>query len=125
MIEVVVATAVGSLIGIVVGGIIVGTVSREWGRKVARLVGRVDTLEGQRMTGVERRLDKIEDGGCVVGRQVLEKLTHVTSMLAKVDLKLDRIAETTAKQAAEIAANSHYIGNLDKSFQRHRETAHG
>jgi HAMP domain-containing protein len=118
-----VSHAISAAIAAVVGAFVGRSVSRP-DAKIDKLDRDVTQLRDERIVRVEGRLDRVEDNGCAVGRQVLAKLEHATGMLTKLDLKMDRIAETTAKQAAEIAANNKYVGNLDKSLQRHKETAH-
>ena len=53
-----------------------------------------------------------------------QQLKSMNAQLGKIDGKLDRISETTSGQAKEIRANEKFIDNLDKSFQRHKETDH-
>jgi len=117
--------AISAAIAAVVGVFVGRSVDKGKDAKLDRLDRDVTQLKDERVVRVEARLDRVEESGCVVGRQVLTQLEHANGMLMKLDHKLDRIAETTASQAAKIEANHDYIGNIDKSLQRHRETAHG
>lgn len=105
-------------------GILVNAAIKRRDREHEALKADVRELGERRMAQVEKKLERMETGGCSIGQKVLENLKAATGMLTKVDIKLDRIAETTARQAAEIQGNAHYIANVDKSLQRHKETAH-
>jgi uncharacterized coiled-coil protein SlyX len=96
-----------------------------------RLKRRLDDLEERRMTQlevslgkVERTIDQLGRDGCRVGTRVSEKLDQVADQLGRMDAKLDRIAETTAGQEANIGANAQYIRNVDGALQRHKEMAY-
>lgn len=123
----------GTLVDSLVGGAVTGALAvatmkimldRVF-RRQDRSDARIDDLEDRRVTQIERTLEKVQDGGCSVGRTIAQKIDQGNALLTKLDLKLDRIAEDTASQAAKIEANHHYIENLDKSLQRHKEAAHG
>jgi len=113
-----------------VGSIVAGTglvfaLLRQKFAKVDRIEADMTQLKDQRVARLEKDVERVRENGCVVGREVLQKLDHANGMLGKLDLKLDRIAEDTAGQAAKIDANNAYIRNIDSSLQRHKETAHG
>ena len=117
------------MIGTVIIQAVVGLLSGLAGMLIgARMSGRtgrrLDDLEANRITRIERDLDRLSTDGCRTGACVAQQLKSMNAQLGKIDGKLDRISETTSGQAKEIRANEKFIDNLDKSFQRHKETDH-
>lgn len=86
----------------------------------ADLKRSVKKLETERIVKLENRLDKHIEDDC--SQRILAKIETILDEQNKMDAKLDRIGEDTAKQAAQIAANASYIANLDSSFQQHKIT---
>ena len=116
------APAFGSFAGIIIGSGIVALWLKSRESRVTQLEGEVGKLRDRTVRDLSAKVERHIEADRLP--QVEQKIDHVSTQLTKLDAKLDRIAETTANQAAKIEANATYIGNLDRSFQRHKEVAH-
>lgn len=77
----------------------------------------------------DNRIEKLEDAldehiKKDNSKEIRADLKHILGTLSKIGDKVDHISSSTAKQEAEINAAKHYVENLDKSLQRHKESKH-
>jgi len=110
---------VGSVVGAVASSITIWSNLR---RPVDALKDKVERLEGDRVMKLERKVEAHCDND--KSQMILTTLENLRGDMARVANKLDRIAEESAKQAAQIAANENYIHNLDVSFKDHKSGVH-
>lgn len=106
-------------IGVLIGSGIVAIWLRASASKIRDLENRVSELDKQRITALEQAVKAMHAGGCNVGQKVLERIDNVLGWTKKMDAKLDRIGEETAKQSSQIVANKDFITNLNTSHQHH------
>jgi len=106
---------VGSVVGAVASSITIWSNLR---RPVDSLREKLERLEGERVMKLERKVEAHCDND--KSQMILTTLENLRGDMARVANKLDRIAEETAKQQAEIAAAKLYVTNLDASFERHK-----
>ena len=94
-----------------------------------RILDRQDKLENEVKQLRDKELAEVKsdikdhlkkDNGAVTSAV----LGRIEGGVNKLSDKIDRFAESSAKQQAEIQANKDYIENIDKSLQRHKEMKH-
>lgn len=93
---------------------------------------RVQKLENsleEHISKDDNRIEKLEDNlddhiAKDDSKAVMVQLKLIAGTLSKIGDKVDNISNATAKQQAEIDGVKHYVGNLDKSLQRHKESKH-
>lgn len=91
-------------------------------RELKKVEGKLETERLYRVEADLKKLD-IKFENHVNGdysQRIMAKIETILNEQEKMDAKLDRIAEDTAKQSAQIAANASYISNLDASFQHYK-----
>lgn len=110
---------VGSVVGAIASSLTIWSNLR---RPVDALKEKVDRLESDRMVKLERKMEQHCDSD--KSQMILATLENLRGDVAKVDNKLDRIAEESARHDAKIEANAQYIKNLDNSFEKHKSGVH-
>jgi len=110
--------SLGGIVSGVISGVVLLIVKAKFA-EIAILRQDVQELRDKRVAQVEADLREIKDGGCNVGSQVLERVNNLLGWTKKMDGKIDRIAEETATQRAEISAGKQWTANLDASHQAH------
>lgn len=127
MFEIVIGILSGLASAVTVAGFLwapISSLKRELKKLETERIQRIETdlqkLATERIDKLEVKWDKHTGEDC--SQRILAKIETILNEQEKMDAKLDRIAEDTAKQSARIEANASYIGNLDKSFQQHKIT---
>ena len=82
-----------------------------------RLEEKVNTLETEKFTRMEARLDQHirEDKS----QELLTEMRNVKGTLEKLTAQISRALETNAGQSKDIENNKHYISNLREDLQTH------
>lgn len=143
MIETVIATAIGAC----VGGLASGIVSWVLARGTAQALAALETEVRQ---DISRRIGELEVAakGCLGGQNrreieslrtqqhendnlarkletqmigVQTELKNVSAIVRDMSLKLDRYAESTARQDEKIAANASRIGGVHAALRKHTD----
>ncbi len=92
-----------------------------WGF-IAQLKRDLRLLETEKVNGIARQLE--HHLAADRSQHICAVLERLSGDISKMDAKLDRMAEETARQAAQIEANRAYVENLDRSLERHKNGDH-
>lgn len=114
------------IISSIIGGGITGgplvllclTRLRQCDRQMADLESAINGIKNVTIPELNRRVEVHLTAD--KSQEILTKLEFVIGQNTQIGQKVDRLAEETASQAAEIGANARYVNNLDASFQRHQ-----
>ena len=87
--------------------------------EVGELRRDMQQLRDFRIAAIEATVKALASNGCNVGAKMIEKMDNLLGWTKKMDGKLDRIAEETAAQKAEIAGQSKWLDNLDRAHNQH------
>lgn len=112
---------------------VIGVATRRWMDKssareretkieIADLRDEVKIHAERRIKNIETRIDKHESADR--SAEIITKLASLASLSERMNNKLDRFAEETARQGAEIGRNTGHIKDVHTELKRHKEISH-
>jgi predicted translin family RNA/ssDNA-binding protein len=113
--------------GLLCGGgstAVVGMFVKAWLAGVMNEMGdlrrEVKALRDEKVAGLERRIDKVEEfhAECP-GQTLMEKVNNLLGWTKKIDGVLDIVRTDVTKTAAAFEAQKTWLANLDASHQAH------
>ncbi len=119
MFEVVIGILSGLASAVTVAGFLwapISSMRREIKRLETERIARMETDHQE----LKNRVDKHVENDC--SQRILAKIETILTEQEKMDAKLDRISEDTARQAAQITANANFIQNVDNNLQNHKNS---
>lgn len=108
---------VSGLAGILLGGAVVRLWLRNVLAEMRDLRKEIEDIKTERIAGLEKRLERMETN--CVGAVVSEQYKGLKGLMSKIDLKLDRFAEETSEQRADIKHDHDYISDVATESRAH------
>lgn len=98
-------------------------IARSLRAPVDALKEKVSRLEQEKLRKLELQIEQHLGGD--QSQRMLAMLEGIQAEIAKMNAKIDKLCEESARQGAQIAANDRYLQNLDASFERHKQEHKG